>query len=383
VDALAPLPFDAPLAGYEARARQLLEAHRARVPEVLALIHRRHPRFLDEKVPWKPRGGVSPEDIAAAPFDEEDARLTVARAHDFGDWAALVEHVAGVARRGAEYRFEHAVEALVGGDLEGLRNALTQDPALVRRRSSRRTHFDPPVHGATLLHYVAANGVEGHRQRTPPNAVALTRVLLEAGAEADALADFYGCACATLSLLVSSSHPAQAGVQGALVELLLDHGAALEGRGERWGSPLVTALVFGCMDAARALVRRGARVDDIRAAAGLGRVEDVRRLLPGTDARGRHLALAFAAQLGQAEVVRLLLDAGEDPDRFNPEGAHGHATPLHNAVLGGHMDVVRLLVERGARLDIEDRIWRGTPLGWACHAGRTEAEAYLRAQGAS
>jgi hypothetical protein len=30
---------------------------------------------------------------------------------------------------------------------------------------------------------------------------------------------------------------------------------------------------------------------------------------------------------------------------------------------------VRLLVERGARLDIRDTIWHGTPLGWAIHGG--------------
>jgi hypothetical protein len=39
------------------------------------------------------------------------------------------------------------------------------------------------------------------------------------------------------------------------------------------------------------------------------------------------------------------------------------------AVLGGHEAVVRLFVERGARLDVRDTIWQGTPLGWALHGG--------------
>ena len=47
-------------------------------------------------------------------------------------------------------------------------DALRRDPALVRARSSRVCCFDPPVHRATLLHYVAANGVEAYRQKTPP-----------------------------------------------------------------------------------------------------------------------------------------------------------------------------------------------------------------------
>jgi peptide-methionine (S)-S-oxide reductase len=53
---------------------------------------------------------------------------------------------------------------------------------------------------------------------------------------------------------------------------------------------------------------------------------------------------------------------------------------LHQAVLAGHEAVVRLLVERGARLDIEDTIYHWTPLGWARYAGKTEIENYLRAQ---
>ncbi|MEO8564207.1 MAG: hypothetical protein ABI601_19155 [bacterium] len=36
----------------------------------------------------------------------------------------------------------------------------------------------------------------------------------------------------------------------------------------------------------------------------------------------------------------------------------------------------------GARLDIEDTIYFGTPLGWALHGGRAEIAAYLREKGA-
>jgi ankyrin repeat protein len=104
----------------------------------------------------------------------------------------------------------------------------------------------------------------------------------------------------------------------------------------------------------------------------------VGRLLGAAGREDRHRALALAAQHGHVEVVRLLLDAGEDPDRYNPDGNHAHSTPLHQAVWSGHLAVVRLLVERGARLDIKDRVYRGTPLGWAEYGRRDEIAAYLR-----
>ncbi|MDX1984488.1 MAG: ankyrin repeat domain-containing protein, partial [Bryobacteraceae bacterium] len=307
----------------------------------------------------------------------EEARLLLSRWYSFRDWAALSAYVEAVGHADSPLsRFEPAVEAVVSGGLDSLRKMLRENPQLVHARSERVTHFNPAVHRATLLHYVAANGVEQHRQKTPPNAVAIALALLQAGAEVDALADMYGGQCTTLSLLVSSAHPAAAGVQVALVNALLDHGAAVDGAGNGV-SPLMTALIHGYRDAADTLVRRGASVDDVAAAAGLGLMEGVLGSLPRATAQSRHRALALAAQNGQAEVVRLLLNAGEDPDRYNPEGFHSHSTPLHQAALGGHLAVVRLLVDRGARRDLRDRIWHSTPFGWAQYAGHAEVAKFL------
>jgi ankyrin repeat protein len=383
---MTPLPFRAPLEDYERQARELIEGHRTGAAAAIRIIHQHHPRFLDETIKWRPKFLTS-DDIQKAPFDLDDARLALARWYTFADWTALSEYVDAVTPDGPVALFESAVEAVTNGDLAKLQALLGDHPELIRARSTRRTPHDPPVHRATLLHYVAANGVEGHRQKTPKNAVEIARTLLEAGAEVDATAGMYGGEYATMSMLVSSAHPAIAGLQPALAELLLDFGAAIEGRGsEQWKSPLMTALAFGYQDTAEALVRRGARIPTIAAAAGLGRVADAARLLPEATALDRHRALALAAQLGHVEIVRLLLDAGEDPNRYNPEGNHGHSTPLHQAALAGHEPVVRMLIERGARLDIRDTVWHGTPLGWALHGGKPQQlaiAAYLRDHGAS
>jgi ankyrin repeat protein len=381
---LNTVPFRSSLSAYEQQAESLLAGHRAADAAAIDLFHRRHPRFLDEKIKWRPKS-IAASDIRDAVLTLDDARLAVARTYDFLDWPSLATWVEAVSQDGPVLEFESAVEAVVNGDLAALEDALRRDPALVRARSSRVCCFDPPAHRVTLLHYVAANGVEAYRQKTPPNAVEIARALLQAGAEPDALADMYGAECTTMSMLVSSSHPAEAGLQVPLVELLLDFGAAIEGRGTRKrGTPVFTALAFGMLDAAKVLAKRGARID-LPAAAGLGRVEDAARLLRSADALARHCALSLAAQQGHPEIIRLLLDAGEDPNRYNPDSNHPHTTPLHQAVLGGHEAVVRLLVERGARLDIRDTIWHGTPLGWAVHGGhaRDQMAACLRSLGAS
>lgn len=378
---LKPLPFDAHLSSYQEQTEKLLGSLRSGDLEAVKLFNRRHPRFLDAKIPWLPRN-LSAEEIQNARLELADAQLAIARWYDFRDWAALAEYVESVVQNdSAVFRFESAVEAVIAGDLVRLRALLSEHPELIRARSTRIMHFDPPRHRATLLHYVAANGVEGFRQRSPRNAVEVAKTLLEADAEVDALAEMYGGQCTTMSMLVSSCHPANAGVQVGVTNTLIDFEASLEGVGTgRWISPLMTALIFGYLDTAEALVKRGAQVNDLAKAAGLGRLEDARRFLPQADGESRHRALALAAQLGHMEIVRLLLDAGENPDRYNPEGLHSHATPLHQAALLGHRTVVELLVQRGARLDFKDTTYRATPLGWAEHGEQHAVADFLRSK---
>lgn len=361
------LPYRATPADYERQADALFAALQAGDEAVEWNFKWMHPRFRGK--------GVEDVQAARSELTRSDAQLLVAREYFFDDWAELSAFAEASHQDPDVIRFETAVEAIVSGDIETLRRLLTEHPALVRERS-RRTHH------ATLLHYTAANGVEGFRQKTPSNAVEITKLLLESGAEPDALADMYENKCTTMSMLVSSAHPHNAGVQGKLAEVLLDHDAAEVGPGTEWQSAVMTALCFGYRDTAELLVRRGASIQSVATAAGLGDVSAVTWLLPESDAKSRHAALALAAQHGQTEVVRLLLDAGEDPDRYNLRGFHDHSTPLHQAVWSDHLAVVRLLVERGARLDIRDTIYHGTPLGWARYGKREEIGRYLESVGA-
>jgi len=380
---LKPLAFNAPLEQYIAQADALFAGWNSSNAGAVRVFRNRHPKFLDDKIPWLERHMTDAE-VRATPIDRDDARLALARWYEFQDWQRLAEYVASVQQPGPTARFERAVEAVIDGDVATLKQLLAEDPGMVRARSTRVNHFDPPMHRSTLLHYVAANGVEGYRQRSPKNAAQVAKVLLDAGADPNALSWAYGGQCTTMALLVSSTPPAQAGVQVPLVETLIDYGASVAPAGEgNWTSPVETALVFGKHDAAQALVRRGAPIESLAAAAGLGRIEDVKRMLPSAEEQDRHRALALAAQSGQAEAVSILLDAGEDPNRFNPPGTHSHTPPIHQAIAAGHLAVVKLLVERGARLDIKDTIHQGTPLGWAKYCDQPAIAAYLQSVGSA
>ncbi len=223
-----PLPPRASLKEYERQADELLDAWKTGDPDAIQLIRTKHPRFLDDLIPWLPKD-LPESEVRSAALELADTKLAIARWYDFRDWPALAAYVEAVTPDGSPvFLFESAVDAVVNGDLAALQLLLRDHPELIRARSTRITHFDPPVHRATLLHYIAANGVEGYRQRTPANAVQVAAMLLSAGAEVDALADMYGGQCTTMSLLVSSCHPANAGLQVDLAETLLGFGAAVE-----------------------------------------------------------------------------------------------------------------------------------------------------------
>src|SRR5688500_7402590 len=188
---LIPLQCDAPLTDYEHQASALLSGWQSGDGTAIRVFRSRHPKFLDDKIPWLQRR-LTDEQVRSTPIDRDDARLALARWYDFYDWSKLEEYVAAVASDPRVHRFERAVDAIGSVAAHALSRLLREVPDLVRARSTRVNSFDPPHHRATLLHYVAANGVENYRQKSPPNAVEIARLLLEAGADPNALQASYG-----------------------------------------------------------------------------------------------------------------------------------------------------------------------------------------------
>jgi hypothetical protein len=302
-------------------------------------------------------GGLAPA------YSEADARPILAREHHFGTFDDLAAHLEALKETESPVaRFEAAVEATVAGDVAALERQLRQNPELIRARSTRQ-------HRATLLHYVGANGVESWRQRTPRNAVQIAETLIKAGAEVDAMAEMYG-GSTTLGLVATSIHPLRTGVQNDLIEVLLNHGAAIDhptAAGNR------QSIVNGCLangrpGAAEFLAGRGARLD-LEGAAGVGRLDAVRsffeesgRLKPEATPFQMKSGFQWACQYGRTSVVELLLQRGIEPGEM-----HRGQTGLHWAAYGGHPDIIKLLLEQNAPVNLKDETWQNTPLGWALH----------------
>lgn len=356
-----PLPPNPNLDHLKHQAKDLLKALADRDGAAAQRVREFHPRFSQR----------TDDEIFAASIRLTDAQLTIAREAGFSSWPRLKRHIEKPTaadrldvphhERIEDRTFRRAVDLLDAGHVSGLRDHLRRHPSLANERVlfEGGNYFRNP----SLLEFIAENPVR--RGSLPKNIVDVAKVILDAGVETSALNE-------TLMLVATGSVPRQSPAQRLLIDLLCDRGADPS-------SALVPAALHGEMESVHALISRGARVT-LPIAAALGLLNDARQLLLTADNHDRHLAFALAAQYGHVEIVRLLLDAGEDPDRYNPPGGHSHCTPLHGAAAAGHEAVVRLLAERGARLDLKDVLWHATPAGWARHAGRIELAEYLEKQ---
>jgi ankyrin repeat protein len=344
-----PLPPRPSVVRYRKLAKQLVKAAQSDSIGEWAARHATRPieEFAREKL-----AGSGPK-LTAAQF-------VIARAHGFESWPKFQKHVAAMAKKGsAVERFEAAADAIVNGKIGVLKRMLREDPELIRMRSTRE-------HRAMLLHYAAANGVEQHRQKTPKNIVRITEALLAAGAEIDATAELYGGGATTLGLAATSIYPQRAGVQEALIQLLLDHGAAI-------GDTARGCLWNGQGEAAKYLAERGATLT-LESAAGVGRLDVVESYFAdGAKVSREEMRAGFllACAWGRDTVVEFLLDRGADPAWCRKDGQ----TALHWAVIGGHLETVRILLQWDPPLEAVN-MHGGTVLGqtlWsAAHGGDVE-----------
>jgi ankyrin repeat protein len=226
-----------------------------------------------------------------------------------------------------------------------------------------------------LLHYIAANGIE-YRDQYPDNMPELLEVLLAAGAEVNAQAAMYGSGDTTLGLVATSIHPARVGVLKPLIDGLLAAGAIID-------APDATSALFspgkrqlvvnaclanGRPEAASYLAQLGAHLD-LEGAAGVGRLDlvaacfDAAGVLRPPHTRAQlGAALNWASEYGYTAVAAFLIDRGADP----AEPIDGMYA-LHMAVLGAHPDTVRLLIAKGAPLEVRNQ-YGGAPLTMALWA---------------
>lgn len=157
-----------------------------------------------------------------------------------------------------------------------------------------------------------------------------------------------------------------------LVDVLLRHGGDPNRTGRDGASPLRLAVRTGRSDLADVLVRAGA-VDDstaidrfLDACLRADRAVAERRLAADQGLLDRlsdtdRAAVVRAAEHGNAPAVRLMLELGFPIHARGQEGA----TPLHAAAAAGSVEVVRLLLDRGADLDACDTTFGSTPVVWA------------------
>jgi ankyrin repeat protein len=318
-------------------------------------------------------------------------------------------HVAGL--RAAGEPFARSFRAIEAHDVDGLRGLLDLFPDLVRARGTN---------GNDLLGLAAATCDER-----------LVAMLIDHGADvtrgnAHGWTPLHQAAYSDLPLMVRA---------------LLDAGASVEvsARGDG-GTPLIVALFWGNRTAADLLAERGVHPRNLRAAAGLGRIELIDELAgreqggaqrefyrphggfpawrPSNDpqqvldealawaarsdradaldalvARGanvdadvyRGTALAWAAARGHVTTIRRLIALGADPNRRSTFGGPSHGqkvTALHLAAQDDHPDAIRALLELGADPTIRDRLYNGTPADWAAHGGHEEARALLTGRAA-
>ena len=210
--------------------------------------------------------------------------------------------------------------------------------------------------------------------------VARVRLLLDYGADVRVTASG-GSTAATAA--------AQRGDLESL-RLLIARGAAENLSSDERDALLTAAYVSVNVEARRVLAAAGLVATDIAQVAppaarlGSGVLESLVDFLElGLDpdssypfATVRIPLLGYAAASGQLDLVRLLIERGADPNK----SATGGTTPLMMAAARDRTDVVQTLLDGGAQVDARDRGGRSA-LDWARTRGETPVSRLLRELG--
>ena len=283
--------------------------------------------------------------------------LDIARRSRAEDRKALVELLDRPVIRDPAFRA--AVDAIHTGDTVELARLVDAEPRLLTdrirepdcyRQSGRSQYFLDPK----LFWFVANNPTL--LERVPANMPAIARLLIARGVAQEDLDT-------TLGLVMTSTNARESGVQLALMEVLLEAGA--RARAEDMAGILAHCETEGVEH----LLAAGMRITAPIAAA-LGRLDELPSLLAAASQADIDAALDLAVINNRFEAAKLALQAGASPDRFSSQ--HSHSQPLHQAALHDNVELLELLIAHGARLDVVDLLWGGTPLGWARY-GRSPA----------
>jgi ankyrin repeat protein len=288
--------------------------------------------------------------------------LQAAKRGHAADKAAIVELLERPVIRDPAFRA--AVTAIHRGDAEGLARLLDAEPRLLRERiiepqcyrdANRGQYFGDPK----LFWFVANNPTL--MKTMPANMVDVAAVMIARGVDQADL-DY------ALMLTMTSSPAREQGLQAPLINILLRAGAAPTSQA------IAITLAHRELQPIQALLDAGHPMT-VTIAAAMGRTDRLAELLATASADEIQTALGMAAINGQNEAARIALDAGADPNGFLP--VHRHCVALHTAILDENLELMQLLIARGARTDIRDTLWNSTPLGWAMHQGKEKARIYL------
>jgi ankyrin repeat protein len=346
---------------------------------------REHPELASANV-WT--AAAAGDAAAVAAFLETDASLANAPGGPYG-WAPLL---CACYSRVAPVDAEHSTYAAARVLLEH-----GADPNVFTWK-----YNDPPgsqrARRFTALTGVFGGGSTGLANQPPhPRWRELAELLLERGADpADeqALANHPG---ASLEILLRHGMSGEAkpgfrklmgrelakaarGGHADRVELLLGYGIPLEEPVEgktAWRH----AVERGHLEIARLLEQAGASVvelDDVERFVSLclaGDAQGARAMAardPGILERApKGLVFEAAANARRLEAVALALDLGFDPNWMEDCAA------LHSAAGAGNLEMVRLLVDRGASVRLRDPWYDSTAAGWAEFFDQREARDLL------